>query len=209
MNRPPPIPARTTAHGAIALACALAMCAGAHAQHALGGANNVRRVDQGYADIDALSSSLRNMQAQQLMQQPVDFNDLFASDDGRLYRFDGGLGASFPHSLYIPTRDGESIAIPAGTVYHIGLRPEDLIRQPAAPRASMSMNAIHNRADVAAPTDAPSAQSRTRAVARPGAQVSQSSVDTSNHVLTDEDYRQRRVAELLGAPNNGAASGRR
>jgi len=211
----PPHRAAIGARVCAAAALALATTGAAHAQHALGGPlrgpTQPTRVDQGYADIDALSSSLLNLDAQRLMRDPVGFHDLYAGDDGLLYRFDGALGVSFPHSLYIPTRDGEITAVPAGAVYHIGVRPEDIAGRGVAPaRPGAAPYAVDARAGLHAPVGAAGTMLNDRASTQRKPVVAQSTSDDPGHVVTDEAYRKSRVAELLrGGAARGAGSTRR
>lgn len=201
-DRPSATPPRVLACVAAVFACA----GGASAQFALGA--QPTRVDQGYADIDALSTSLRAVDMPTLLRQPVGFQDLFAGSDGMLYRFDGGLGASFPYSEYIQTKDGEQVLVPAGTVFHIGMRPEDLVAAPTQPRHSAS------RASARAPLGLSDAAPIGIAAAQRGrgAPVVRSSIvdETARHIVTDERYRRDRIAELLReSAADDAAMGRK
>lgn len=149
----------------------------------------VRRVDQGFEDIDPLGTSLRHLDSRAVVSQPVDFSDLYEAPDGTLYRFDGGIGASFEQSDYvlIPVNRYESVvmpAIPAGTVFHIGLAPEDL-SETADERWRASATA---RGSTRIPQDDAAAR-RVMAVA-PAARALEPTV-------ADDDYRRSRLTQLL------------
>lgn len=148
----------------------------------------MRRVDQGFEDIDPLGTSLRHLDSRAVVSQPVGFSDLYESSDGTLYRFDGGIGASFNQSDYVlvPVNRYEAVvmpAVPAGTVYHIGLSPDDLEATEERWRATASSRDAH-RAPAARPGRGPSA-------------IAPAARATLETTVIDDGYRRDRVAELL------------
>lgn len=91
---------------------------GAMAQATEGGAEPV---DQGFEDRGPLSTSLREIPAE-LRVGGGGFGRVYRLPglDGQYVRSSGALRAVFPRSLYVSTRQGVIMPVPAGTVYVIG-----------------------------------------------------------------------------------------
>ncbi len=160
-----------------------------------------QRVLQGVGDLNTLGTSLYSTETTVDLRGATGFEQVYRGPDGRFYRFDGAIGASFPQSEYYMTRDGVHAAIPGGTIFHIG-----------PPWTSTTAAAIPTT-DSAAPVLAPNRTSNaTLAPASnlvtsrgasgpveikaasgpsiPGAQAT---------IATDDAYRDGRLAALLGS----------
>ena len=83
----------------------------------------VRRIDlhaveQSISDRGPLDASLRWVPSG--LQLPTGYDQVYRRDGGGFWRADGGLVAAFNQSVYIPTRGGLAVEIPASTVFVIG-----------------------------------------------------------------------------------------
>ncbi|MBL0922521.1 MAG: hypothetical protein IBJ10_10390 [Phycisphaerales bacterium] len=98
-----------------------------------------KRIDQGVEDLNALQTTLKSTASSVDMRAPTGFKDVYRGPDGRMYRFDGAIGASFPQSEYFVNKDQQlEILIPGGTIFYIG-QPWNLAR-PLASQALSSPN---------------------------------------------------------------------
>ncbi len=79
---------------------------------------DLRPVDQAVADRGPLDGGLRSVEFG--LQMPSGYRQVFARPGGGFMRADGGLVATFPQSIYVPTRQGILPDIPASTVFVIG-----------------------------------------------------------------------------------------
>lgn len=80
-----------------------------------------QRIDQGVEDLNALQTTLKSTASNVDMRSPTGFKDVYRGPDGRMYRFDGAIGASFTHSEYFVNKEEQlEILVPGGTIYHIG-----------------------------------------------------------------------------------------
>jgi len=80
-----------------------------------------QRIDQGVEDLNALQTTLKSTASNVDMRAPTGFKDVYRGPDGRMYRFDGAIGASFTHSEYFVNKKEQlEILVPGGTIYHIG-----------------------------------------------------------------------------------------
>jgi hypothetical protein len=158
-------------------------------------------IDQGYADRTANSASARLPEAD--LRLPVGFERAYrvrgsapwrqgsTPTSGVYARVSGGLVAVFPQSQYTKVGRYTRADVPPGTVYvfNDGHHPATT---PA--RAGNDANLMRriNPFDVISPT-LPEPQSTTPRIAQPVAPASDLSV------WTDEEYRQRRVGQLIDA----------
>ena len=154
----------------------------------------MRLADQGVDDVGPLSTSLRDVNNRVELRRDSAWERVYRDPGtGLLYRYSGGLGASFRRSAYTPTRNGAVAEIPAGTVYHIGAsspRHADLAGVGArTPRPQR----------LAAATDEERAEqpdtSGNAALSRPTTEDERGL--HSPTMLTNETYRRRRLAEML------------
>lgn len=79
---------------------------------------DLRPVDQAVADRGPLDGALRTIEFG--LQMPSGYRQVFARPGGGFMRADGGLVATFPQSIYVPTRQGMLPDVPASTVFVIG-----------------------------------------------------------------------------------------
>lgn len=165
-----------------------------------------RPVEQGVADRDLLSTSLRLEPIDQ--RAPTRFERVYRLEDvmrrgeafggGRrvsgFVRFDAGIAAVFPRSEYTEFDGGLIAEVPPGTVFHIGLRPGvEEFRPPAAP----TYNAVDLSARGASALNATSNGAGDR-----GAQAER---PWAHSMWADEPTRRLRVATLL---DDAAGGGR-
>jgi len=155
-------------------------------------------VDQAIEDISVLSTSLRRVEPG--LQQPNDFSRVYRlrGSRDRFMRVQGGLYAVFPESVYGATKEGQLRAlIPHDTMFHIGPPPLLSAEPPsAAPRPE---GLVRGRIDLkigphrepAPPTARPSGGFKTRSTGPSSLRI------TLPAIVSDEDYRQRRVRSLL------------
>jgi hypothetical protein len=92
----------------------------------------LEKVDQGIADVGPLQVSQRDLGAD--LRVPSGFGDVYRMRTGSNWgrpgqdsyaRFDGGVVAVFPRSVYVPSGNGVKPAIPPGTVFYLGHVPGD------------------------------------------------------------------------------------
>lgn len=168
------------------------------------------RVDQGVADVGPLSTSLQHLKTHVDLRRESGFERVYRDDaSGRFFRFDGAIGASFPRSSYVATRDGVFPTIPAGTVFHIGAHaPADAAaeqRDPAKPghapgredaRESnlLSRREMPERESTMQPRGSLAEPDR-----EPQADASQDRAISHPTVATNEAYRRQRLAQLIRA----------
>lgn len=91
-------------------------------------------VHQGCEDVSPLGRSLECPRTD--FRAPADFERVYRSpqQDGRFYRIEGGLVASFPESIYVHGDNGRRPIVPPGTVFSIGIptsTPESASPRPA------------------------------------------------------------------------------
>ena len=110
---------RTAGAGLFVLVVSLA--GGGTAQ---GDQGHLIRIDQGIADRDPLSTSLRHLQPD--LRQDLGFEHLYVDpgDPGRFIRASGGMYAVSPRTDYVLTRQGVYAVVSPGTVFYIGAPPE-------------------------------------------------------------------------------------
>jgi len=94
-------------------------------------------VEQGVGDVNPLSQSQRVLPVDLFVptrfEKVYKLEDVIRRGDGMhlsgskpqsgFVRFSGGVAAVFPYSTYEPTPRGKVATIPAGTVFHLDLRP--------------------------------------------------------------------------------------
>jgi hypothetical protein len=83
----------------------------------------VRRIDlhaveQSISDQGPLDASLRWIPSG--LRLPTAYDQVYRRDGGGFWRANGGLVATFNQSIYVPTRGGLAVDIPASTVFVIG-----------------------------------------------------------------------------------------
>jgi len=105
----------------LALVCSVAGLAAAQQDEYI-----QRPIDQGYADVNPLQTSIKVQQID--LRRPTGFSDVFLvpGSDHLLSRSDGALTAVFPQSSYVSTREGVRAIVPAGTLFVIGPIPSEL-----------------------------------------------------------------------------------
>lgn len=165
-----------------------------------------QRIDQGAQDLNALQTSLRSSATSVDLRTPTDFKEVYKGPDGRFYRFDGAIGASFPNSEYYINRKGNlEILVPGGTQFFIGT-PWSL----AGPKELLPL-ANPNRTSAATGN-----QTTNSTLASAGNQISSRGAEGEVHVLVtalppelagetptsrtiigDAAYRKDRLAALL------------
>lgn len=166
------------------------------------------RLEQRVEDVGPLGRSLRVAPAD--LRSPTGFEGVYRvpGREGTLMRISGGIIATFPRSEY----RGDTRPIPAGTVFHIGS-----VRTLLAGRSLLSPNRVGvgvgvgvgdvpsasptgagaSLADTAAPTFVDRAADRAVGREPPGSSVG---ARTPPAIFTDEDYRRRRLTEILSPP---------
>lgn len=84
-------------------------------------------IDMRVQDIGALSNSFRVVPSG--IDVPGDFMQVYRlpGNGGKYSRIQGGLYIVFPESSYIDTEDGVVALVPAGTEFHIGEPPADVL----------------------------------------------------------------------------------
>ena len=75
-------------------------------------------VEQSIADRGPLDAGLRWMPSG--LRLPTGYDQVYTREGGGFWRADGGLVAKFQQSVYVPTRSGLAVDIPASTVFVIG-----------------------------------------------------------------------------------------
>ncbi len=175
------------------------------------------QVDPNVADVNSLSTSLRDMQVD--LRVPLGFSNVYRvpGQSDKFMRASGGLFAIFPQSQYVSTRQGLSAKVPAGTTYHIGL-PTEAVETPIE---AVPSNANENRIDqqhhakqnlaaaspinfridalipeVPSTPEAPP-QPPAKTTAPKTAQPTEAAQSACPSLATDENYRARRISELL------------
>ncbi|MBX3375771.1 MAG: hypothetical protein KF678_02055 [Phycisphaeraceae bacterium] len=137
-------------------------------------------VEPGKEDVNPHALTMRRIELD--LRKPVDFDNLYqiskADAFGRgqrlFMRIDGGVTAVFPRSVYSGAVSGGVPEIPPGTVFWIGVPPVEVETLPPMPGDTFLHLSVAN--------DPP---------------VQPTSTVTVNSIVTDEAYRQRRVAALL------------
>jgi hypothetical protein len=200
----------------------------------------LQRVEQGVADVGALSETLRAVDAQVDLRSPIGFTNVYRVP-GRpdlLMRSSGAVYAIFPQSSYVHMDRGLTAIVPAGTTFSIGFpgplqAPPSVVSPMFAPKVMPAGSGI----DVLAPSDTSSAlrrdqrvntmlmvdengrvfeptaldrqnwgQSQSQGHPRDLAEVRYHQFTTAqppepgtilHTIVTDEQYRVRRLAELL------------
>jgi len=139
------------------------------------------RVDPGHADASDNAISFRRMEVDQRV--PSGFEGVYQLSKvdalGRgqtlFMRLDNGITAVFPRSVYTPTPLGTFAEVPPGTVFFIGPPPQE------APQPGyVSRNFIN-----------------LSAAAREVPSTPVPPVITEGSLITDEQYRQRRLDALM------------
>lgn len=158
-----------------AVAVSLCLSVSAAAQQPL-------RVESGKEDASPLALTTRKLEVDQ--RHPFGFDgvyqlsriDAFGRGQSMFMRVDGAVTAVFPRSVYNPTPEGMVSEIPPGTVFWIGPPPglEEAPMQSLAETYLSLRQPDHPAPFIAAPP-----------------------VVAINSLITDEAYRQRRVAALL------------
>jgi hypothetical protein len=176
-----------TGAGQLALVWAAALAAGSGAW----GQVVLTPVEQGVADVDMLSSSLRSLQAD--LRAPAGFErvyegsweDRYGQRSGFFARVSGGVTAVFPMSRYSAVLGGIEPEIPAGTVFYLGDPPEPWPQSRGPQTGGPGTEPAPNRLDYS--------------VAGGGAAPigAWEEVVVERTVWTDSRYRQRRVEGLL------------
>lgn len=166
----------------------------------------LKRLDQGYEDIDPLRASLR-MQPVDL-RMPLDFDAVYSlpgrGATDRLVRMSGALAAVFPRSEYASMERGVRVLVPANTVFYIGSLPAGAEETPrvVAP-GSAAARADLGRADSAADglartLDVSTASFANDVGAMSDARVAPRALATAGRgIMNDEGYRAARVRQLL------------
>jgi hypothetical protein len=186
-----------------------------------GGPPGMKPVDEGYADLTPFSLSFRVMQLD--LRLPVGFEHVYelapdqqpvtrapwATGVGHRYaRQSGALTIVFPQSLYVPTKKGNAAPVPADSRFVIGSIPT--VAPKSSPRPA-AYNAVMSSASTIADrrADRVSTLARSRPSHTPASQV----VDSSDvsiappGVLTNENYRIRRVRALLDEAAGAVGAG--
>lgn len=199
---------------------AMLVCAGgAWAQsNAAGNGSGLRRVDQGYADRSAISTSLRTFGVD--LRTPAGFLDLYQlpGQDGRpgqYVRQSGAISAVFPRSTYRRVEDKTLATIPPGTVYYIGTLPENLTSssptrsaasstaltsvQPTLLNSQASSQAVVTQLDTR-PHPAADPQTPEAAPAPTPQRTVRAETDKPG-ILTSESYRVTRIAQIMNRAN--------
>lgn len=151
-------------------------------------------VQQGVEDVGPLGQSLETPMLD--LRVPTGFERVYLTPDGsgNLMRINGAMHAVFPRSEYIATQWGAMPVVPPGTVFHLGAPREWTIDangvatdRTTAPAGASSLR-VSNRIDArVGGAEAPPAERRA---------VVRSAPPT---VMTDEAYRQARMASILEA----------
>jgi hypothetical protein len=188
-----------------------ASCPSAHAQSA-----KLNPVDQGFADVGPLSASSRVVPLD--LRVPSGFDRVYrlgSSRPGgeRFARMSGGVTAVFPRSQYVPTADGYASTTPAGTVFYIGRLPNSLTESADSSLVARGLNRPNydDRSARAAVLDRPRTIARSGPVPTPvqadrGAAIPPSAAPRASEptIFNDEEYRARRVAQLLDIASQAA-----
>jgi hypothetical protein len=127
----------------------------------------LQRVEQGVADVGALSETLRAVDAQVDLRSPIGFTNVYRVP-GRpdlLMRSSGAVFAIFPQSSYVHMDRGLTAIVPAGTVFSIGFpgplqAPPSVVSPMFTPKMMPGVSAI----DALAPIDTSSALRRDQRV---------------------------------------------
>jgi hypothetical protein len=174
-----------------------------------------QRIDQGVEDLNALQTTLKSTSTSVDMRSPTGFKDVYRGPDGRMYRFDGAIGASFTHSEYYVNKEHQlQILIPGGTIFHIG-QPWNLMGGAAMqPIASPNRNQTDSSNQMTNATLA----SAGNLVSTRGAQGSvdvlvtalppEAAIVTGDDTMTgDAAYRYSRIEALLREASNPGPAG--
>lgn len=191
-----------------ALGCV--MCGGgAHAQwvpgvRPQGQGSGYRLVDPGFGDVDSLQNSLRQIDMRVDLRREVGWEKVYHGPDGKLWRYSGGLGASFPRSQYafVP-RVGVVTEIPAGTVFHIGASaPSAESMREMIDVGGPAPNRIDTRADAGMTGEGTAVERATGWIENVDVvpvEIADAKARAAGKTIADDDgYRRRRVAELVG-----------
>lgn len=191
------------------------MCAsGAHGQWGVGlqprlPGEGFRLVDPRHGDVDSLANSLRQVDMRVDLRREVGWEKVYEAPDGKLWRFSGGLGATFSRSQYRFNQRGALITeIPAGTVFKIGasapsaesMRDEVVVGGPAPTR-------IDTRADarlLAAREPTRTTSGWVETAGEEPVEIADAKARAAGKTIAEDDaYRRRRVAELVGRARGG------
>lgn len=145
-------------------------------------------IEQGVGDVNPLSQSQRVLPVD--LYVPTRFEKVYKLEDvirrgdalrstpsgGGFVRFSGGVAAVFPFSTYEPTARGNVATIPAGTVFHLDLRPTQPsdLQFDAGPTAP-AYNAVQ-------PAVAPAA--RARSLSAPSSPANPATLNPTNASVT-------------------------
>lgn len=180
-------------------------------------------VDQGVADLDGLSRSLRVVETG--LQHDQNFRNLYEVP-GRpdlLMRRSGSTVIVFPRSAYIKTRDGTFPIIPAGATFYIGSLPQSVtgpggetgalpsgalskLEPPRAYSPLRHAGQVSGRLDLRtplppagapAPIAAPPPEAPPDQAEPPAQTQTQPMSAPPPTVFTNETYRKLRMAEIL------------
>lgn len=145
-------------------------------------------VEQGVGDVNPLSQSQRVLPVDLFVptrfEKVYKLQDVIRRGDGMqsstanqsgFVRFSGGVAAVFPFSTYEPTARGNVATIPAGTIFHLDLRPAtpgdvrfDASPTPSAYNAVPPKNGPAPRArSLAAPSSETATSSSAQSVPKP------------------------------------------
>lgn len=104
--------------GAVVVAGVAAVVSARPADPAIGPATLRQPLEEGMADVGELARSL--LVTPQDLRIGSDFEHVYQADNGKFFRQQGGLIATFSRSEYVATRTGAMPVVPAGTVFSIG-----------------------------------------------------------------------------------------
>lgn len=177
-----------------------------------------QRIDQGVEDLNALQTTLKSTASNVDMRAPTGFKDVYRGPDGRMYRFDGAIGASFTHSEYFVNKKEQlEILVPGGTIYHIG-QPWNLMGGAAMqPIASPNRNQTDSSNQMTNATLASAGNLITTRGSQGAVDVLVTALPPEAAIVTGDDtmtgdaaYRYSRIeALLLEASNPGPAGAER
>lgn len=176
----------------------------------------LKPIDHSVADVNELAASLRDFSVD--LRLPLGFQQVYEMphQPGMLMRMSGAVYAVFPNSTYARTPVGPLATIPPGTVFYIGLPPatnqEELEDAPWPGAVDLHRSRVHHRTQngrierhinrTVNDSTLTSAASGTSASEGDSPSLARSGQDTTSDLpqptlITDEQYRARRVAELL------------
>ncbi|MGD9692337.1 MAG: hypothetical protein AB7G17_12945 [Phycisphaerales bacterium] len=169
-----------------------------------GQGSGYRLVDPGFGDVDSLQNSLRQIDMRVDLRREVGWEKVYQGPDGKLWRYSGGLGASFPRSQYafVP-RVGVVTEIPAGTVFHIGASaPSAESMREMIDVGGPAPNRIDTRADAGMTGEGTAVERATGWIENVDVvpvEIADAKARAAGKTIADDDgYRRRRVAELVG-----------